>query len=77
MAHVASLEGVEIPHELMIGTWLKRKRSSSKKHHNHDFGIVMHVAPGAPMAIAVLWMRDADKLEVLVYKGADELGKLA
>ena len=37
----------------------------------------MHVAPGAPMAIAVLWMRDADALEVQVYKGADELGKLA
>ena len=76
-AHIASLKGVEIPHQLVIGTRLKRKRSSSKKNRKHDFGIVMHVASGAPMAIAVLWMRDADKLEVLVYKGADELGKLA
>ena len=76
-AHVDSLTGVEIPHQLVIGTRLKRKRSANKKNHKHDFGIVMHVAPGAPMAIAVLWMRDADALEVQVYKGADELGKLA
>ena len=76
-AHVDSLKGVEIPHQLAIGTRLKRKRSANKKNHKHDFGIVMHVAPGAPMAIAALWMRDADALEVQVYKGADELGKLA
>ena len=55
----------------------KRKGAAPSTAHAATKPRLMHVAPGAPMAIAALWMRDADALEVQVYKGADELGKLA
>jgi hypothetical protein len=49
---IASLEDVDVPHELEIGTRLQKKGSKKLKDH----GIVVHIMKDASM-ITVQWMR--------------------
>ncbi len=76
--HIASLSGAAVPHRLKISTRLKRIRpDSSKKRKKYDYGIVMHIKPGATMGITVLWMRDAEAMDPELNESAEDHSKLA
>jgi hypothetical protein len=75
---IASLQGGDVPHGLAMGTRLKRTRPGNRRNKKFDYGIIVHVKP-ATMDITVLWMRDAEALELNVYErtDADDFNKLA
>eukprot|EP01046_Picozoa_sp_COSAG06_P041862 COSAG06_NODE_5255_length_3605_cov_8.914718_4_plen_173_part_00 len=75
---IASLQGVDVPHGLAMGTRVKRTRPGNRKNKKFDYGIIVHINP-ATMDITVLWMRDAEALELIVYerKDKDDFNKLA
>eukprot|EP01046_Picozoa_sp_COSAG06_P025577 COSAG06_NODE_2158_length_7449_cov_14.166939_6_plen_213_part_00 len=77
-ALITSLQDVDIPHGLGMGTRLKRTRPGNKRSKKFDYGIVVHINP-VTMDITVLWMRDADALDLVVYerKDKDDFNKLA
>ena len=75
---IVSLEHITIPHDLATGTRLKRTRpGSNKKRKKYDYGIVVHIKPGATMGITVLWMRDTEALDPELNETADDFSKLA